>query len=245
MSLKVTTFSSKGRVTRIFSYKTNRIHHLQSDNQLNVFLLLEWNDEVINIEENVELNDLEENLDNIEELRLDKFKDKETEKVYQLHTNFLITTLDKKGKEEQIALSVKSISELERNIVIEKMEIERRYWRSKGIKFFVVTNKEINKQVINNIKWVREVGVSEAIRRNGNKEEFKENQKLKELLYYFLQKNKSEILEKVLKIFDFEKSLKEGTALYLFRYLIWSKEISINMESKINLNLKIEDIIKF
>ncbi|MDY4543766.1 MAG: hypothetical protein SPE00_00370 [Bacilli bacterium] len=77
MALKVITFSSKGRATRIFSYKTNRIHHLQSDNQLNVFLLLEWNDNVINIEENVELNDLEENLDNIEELRLDKFTDKE------------------------------------------------------------------------------------------------------------------------------------------------------------------------
>ncbi|MDY4544289.1 MAG: TnsA endonuclease C-terminal domain-containing protein [Bacilli bacterium] len=245
MALKVTTFSSKGRATRIFSYKTNRIHHLQSDNQLNVFLLLEWNDNVINIEENVELNDLEENLDNIEELRLDKFTDKETGKIYQLHTNFLITILDENDEEEQIALSVKSVSELERNIVIEKMEIEKRYWKSKGIKFFVITNKEIDKQVINNIKWSREAGAGEATKRKGDKQTFKENQKLEELLYYFLQKNKNEILNKALKLFDFEKGLKEGTALYLFRYLIWNKEISIDMKSKINLNFKTEDIIKF
>lgn len=77
LSLKVTTFNSKGRATRIYGYKTKRIHHLQSDNQLRLFLLLEWNDMVKNIEENLELKDLEITIDNVEDLRLDKFSDNE------------------------------------------------------------------------------------------------------------------------------------------------------------------------
>ena len=62
MTLKVTTFSSKGRATRIYSHKTNRIHHLQSDNQLRAFLLFEWIDLVKDIKENIELKDLEDAL---------------------------------------------------------------------------------------------------------------------------------------------------------------------------------------
>lgn len=66
LSLKVTTFSSKGRVTRIYGYKTKRIHHLQSDNQLRTFLLLEWDDRVKNIKENIELKDFEATFDDID-----------------------------------------------------------------------------------------------------------------------------------------------------------------------------------
>ena len=146
----MTTFSSKGRATRIYGYKTKRIHHLQSDNQLRLFLLLEWNDMVKNIEENVELKDLEIVIDNVEDLRLDKFSDSEGQ-LYQLHTNLLIT-IKRDNSEEQVAISVKSLSELERKTVIEKMEIERRFWKSKGIQFYVVTEKEINKQLVENIK---------------------------------------------------------------------------------------------
>ena len=133
MALKVTTFSSKGRATRIYSYKTNKIHHLQSDNQLRFFLILEWNNSVKYIEENVELKHLEATIDNLENLRLDKFTNKENQ-LYQLHTNFLISIVGSNG-EEQVAVSVKSLSELQRKTVIEKMEIERRYWKAKGVKF--------------------------------------------------------------------------------------------------------------
>lgn len=43
--------------------------------------------------------------------------------------------------EEHIAISVKSLSELERRTVIEKLKIERRYWMGKGVKFYVITEK--------------------------------------------------------------------------------------------------------
>lgn len=236
MSLKVTTFSSKGRATRIFSYKTNKIHHLQSDNQLRAFLLLEWDDKVKNIKENVVLDDLEATLYNVDNLRLDKFKDKETGDLYELHTNFLIKTTNKEKGEETVALSVKSISELQRVTVIEKMEIEKRYWKVKGIKFYVITENEIDKQFVENIKWAREALVDKGLK---NKRE------LGEKLYYFLQERKTEKLNQVLEEFDVKEHLIKGTALFIFRYLIGIKEIEIDMKKTINLNEEISFLIKF
>lgn len=235
MALKVTTFSSKGRATRIHSYKTNRIHHLQSDNQLRVFLTLEWSDKVKDIQENIEIKDLEEIIDNVENLRLDKFSDKETGQLYQLHTNFLVTIKRNNG-EEQVAVSVKSLSEIERKTVIEKMEIERRYWNEKGINFYVITEKEIDKQFAENIKWVREAFIDKSIE---NKEE------LKEKLYYFLQEHKGKVIMDALNKFDKDEELKAGTALFIFRYLIATKEIEINMKEKLDLNDSINKRINF
>ncbi len=231
----MTTFSSKGRATRIYGYKTKRIHHLQSDNQLRLFLLLEWNDMVKNIEENVELKDLEIVIDNVEDLRLDKFSDKETGQLYQLHTNFLVTT-KRDNVEEQVAISVKALSEIERRTVIEKMEIERRFWKNKSIPFYVVTEKEINKQLVDNIKWVRETLIDKSIE---NKRELAEH------LYYFLQENKQKKSNDVLAEFDDSVGTKKGTALFIFRYLIGIKEIAVDMEKSIDLNEIISVLIKF
>lgn len=235
MALKVTTFSSKGRVTRIYSCKTRKIHHLQSNNQLRIFLILEWDDSVKDIEENVELKDLEATIYNVENLRLDKFKDRETSKLYQLHTNFLVTII-RNNKAELIAVSVKSLSELERKTVIEKMEIERRYWKTKGIGFYVVTEKEINKQFVENIMWVRESFIDRSIK---NKEE------LRDKLYWFLKDNKEKQIRNVLNDFDGQENLKTGTALFILRYLIARKEIEINMKKKLDLNDSINNVINF
>lgn len=235
LSLKVTTFSSKGRATRIYGHKTKRIHHLQSDNQLRVFLLLEWNDKVKDIKENAELRNLESTIDNLEDLRIDKFSDVETGKRYELHTNFLIT-IDGEGGEEDIAISVKGVSELERKTVIEKMEIERRYWSKKEIKFFVITEQEIDKQLVDNIKWVREALVDKTV---------EDKREISEKLYYFLQENRENKVSQALQKFDEQWKLQEGTALFMFRHLIGLKEIEIDMKKRIDLNKEISDLIRF
>ena len=136
----------------------------------------------------------------------------------------------------QVAISVKSISELERKTVIEKIEIERRYWKAKQIKFYIITEKEINKQFVENIKWVREVLVNNSI-------EIKEE--IAEKLYYFLQNNVECTVINMLDEFDKVENLKFGTALFILRYLIAKKEIEINMKEKLDLNKLIQDLIKF
>lgn len=235
MALKVTTFSSKGRATRIYGYKTRKIHHLQSDNQLRMFLILEWNNKVIDIQENMELKDIELNINELDNLRLDEFMDKETGKLYKLHTNFLIK-IRTNNQEEQVAISVKSISELQRKTVIEKIEIERRYWKAKKVRFYIITEKEINKQLVENIKWVRE-----ALEYNS----FNIGEELAEKLYYFLQENMKYRISNILEEFDRIEKLKAGTALFIFRYLIGEKEIEINMKEKLDLDEYIQASIRF
>lgn len=48
--------SSQGRVHRLFGFKTKRIHHLLSDLELAIFLILDWSPDVIDIREQFPMN---------------------------------------------------------------------------------------------------------------------------------------------------------------------------------------------
>lgn len=116
------------------------------------------------------------------------------------------------------------------------MEIERRYWKAKGIKFYVITEKEIGKQFVENIKWIREALIDKSIK---NKPE------LAEKLYFFLQKYVDKKVVNVFELFEVEEDIKEGKALFIFRYLLGIKEVSVDMKKSIDLNEKVSDFIKF
>lgn len=237
MTLKVTTFSSKGRVSRVCSYKCkDKVVHLQSDNQMRLFMMFEWDDSIKNIEVNVEIHNIEQILNDIDNLKLYKFRDKGTGELFQLHTNFLVLLKSNDGIEKQIAISVKSVSELERKVVVEKLEIERRYWEAKGIRFAVITEKEIDKQFVNNIMWVRDTISDKSLR---------DKDILAEKLYYFMQDNQEGIVKNILIEFDYKECIKEGTALFLLRYLIADKQIQVDMKKSIKLNEKINNLVSF
>ena len=233
--LRVTTFSSKGRVTRIQSNKSidNRIIHLQSDNQLRAFLLFEWSDKIKKIQVNYQLDDLLEVVDNKEDLRFDKFMYKESGKFYKLHTNFLLTLIEG-GEEVNIAIAVKNTSELKRKITIEKLEIERRYWSYKSINFKIITEKELNRAFCKNILWVRDTLQQDGIE---NKESVSEK------LYWILKANKNINVDQALKLFEADNDMEQGVGLYLLRFLIATKRIKVNMKEKIKMNIPIEKSI--
>lgn len=218
--IKIHEFSSKGRATRIHGLKTNRIHHLHSDNQLRAFLLFEWSDKVIDIRESYPLLDLMEVVDKKDDLRLDRFVDKETGEPYILTTNFLVTMQNEDGDIEYFARAIKNYSELNKKSTIEKFEIERRYWLAKGVNWKVVTNKEINRQFCKNIEWVRETLVQEC-------KGVSEIKKLSEELVFLLMNNQHIRLKDLLKQFEEINELDTGIGLYLFRYLIGKKLIQM------------------
>lgn len=207
-----------------------------SDNQLRTFLLLEWSDKIMDIKTNIILDDLEIYLDEeIENLRLDIFKDKESGKTYDLYTNFLVT-VDKGVNKENIAISVKNSSNLSKKNTIEKLEIERRYWSKRYTKFYIVTDKELNRQEVNNINWCREALIDKSIL---NKDY------LAEELLVFIQKHRKKLLNEILDLFDEINNFKLGTSLFIFRYLIAIKKIKVNMKEKININKEISNIVEF
>lgn len=217
--------------------KTGRIHHLHSDNQYRAFLLFEFNSKVVDIRESFPLLDINEVIDDKEDLRFDKFADRETKEPYVLTTNFVLTVKDDDGKEILLARTIKNTTELKRKITFEKLEIERRYWQQRGVDWKVITEKQLPRQLAKNIEWVRET-MLEGSEGQLNKEE------LSAVLLRYLLENDKLSLKEILKLFDKTEGLQKGSALFLFRYLIAKKEIVIDMTKKIDLSITVNNLLK-
>ena len=229
--LTVQDFPSMGRVTRVFGWTTHRIHHFFADSQLKYFYLLDWEERVIDIREHYPLIDLDVVLKDTSGLRFDKFIDRNTKEPYVLTTTFLITLLNSGGKKRFAARSIKYASELEKKSTIEKLEIERRYWKAQGIDWGIVTNKDINNVRAKNIEWVHSAITSDN-NNNFLKDEFDDF--LDGLLYRFIDNKQS--TKKVILEYERDYSLDAGTGLLLFKRLVADKRIILDMDKPINLN---------
>lgn len=232
---KTHEFSSIGRVSRCLGIKTHRIHHLLSDNQYRAFLIFEFSNRVLDIRESYPLLDVMEVVDHNEDLRLDKFRDKETKEGYVITTNFLLTVKEPDGSERYVARTVKNTSELKRKITWEKLEIERRYWSQKGIDWKIITEKQLPRQLAKNIEWIRETMLK------GSEGDLDKEQLSLVLLKHLLE-NDELPLKETLKIFDKNEGLTKGSGLFLFRYLLAKKEIRIDMTNTIDLSSRVTDL---
>lgn len=150
--LTIQDVRSDGRSHRIKGNKTNRIHHLLSDLERNYFYLLEWADNVIDIREQFPL-EREETYAIAEEKGINHPIDKHTNTPIVLTSDFMIT-MRINGNIEYVVRTIKPSSLLNDKRVIEKFEIEREYWKQKGIDWGIVTEKEIPIQFVKNIMWV-------------------------------------------------------------------------------------------
>lgn len=229
--LTIQDFPSQGRVSRVFGWKTKRIHHLFSDNETRYFYLLEWSDRVVDIREHFPLLNIEKIIQDKDNLNLEKFVDKTSGTPYIFTTTFLITLQDLKGKYSYIARSIKASSELDKKQVIERLEIERRYWESRNIDWGLVTQKDIPVVKAKNIEWVHLAFEGEENRGISNEEKEHLSSLLKDKL-----KDSEMPIRKITSRFDKELNLESGTGLFLFKYLIGSRQIKVNMNEKIDVN---------
>lgn len=236
--IKINEFSSKGRATRIMGIKTKRIHHFHSDNQLRAFLIFEWSNKVIDIRECYPLLDLMETIDDKEDLYLDKFVDKDSGEQFVITTNFLLTIKEADGTIKYIARAVKNCSELSKNITIQKLEIEKRYWSSKNIDFKIITEKELNRNFCKNLQWIRETILDGA-------ELMPSREERSSRMYVYMLNNRNIIIKDLFKDFERRNDIDKGTALYLFRYLLGTKQIAVDMTNIIDFNCKVQDLVTF
>jgi hypothetical protein len=234
--VKTHEFSSKGRATRTMGVKIPRIFHLQSDNMYRAFLTFEFSSRILDIRESYPLLDVMEVIDYKDDLRFDKFTDKQTGEPFVITTSFLLTVKEPDGIEKYVARTVKSTSELSRKITWENLEIQRRYWQSKGVQWQIITDKQLSRQLAKNIEWVRE-----TLLEGGEGEMNKETLSL--FLLRFLLENEDQLLKEVLRTFDMREGLEKGAGLFLFRYLVAKKEICLDMNKVIDFSLPIRDIL--
>lgn len=224
-------FPSMGTATRVFSNKTNRMHHFFSNTQLMFFYLLDWDKNVVDIREHYPLLGLNDVLGNTEDLRLDKFIDKKNNLPYIITTTFLISYMIK-GKTNYAARSLKYASELGKKITQEKLEIERRYWIEKDVDWGIVTNKDINMTKAKNIEFLHSYIKLGSDNSNG----IESVTELSEGLYIRL-KQESNSVNNILKKFDSDYDLEQGSSLSIFKYLLANRRIHVNMDKPITLKM--------
>jgi hypothetical protein len=224
--IKIQDFSPRGRVSRIKGRTTNRVHHLLSDLETNVFYLFDFEEKITDIKEHYPLLDLHEVVDDLSDIKLEKFRNKKTGEEYIFTTTFVITLTDSDG-EKYLALSIRNETELYRDLLLEKLEVERRYWNKKGIRWSIITNKDIPMIKVNNIKWLY-LGDTDI----GHKEE----SYIKEVIANRITSNKCSI-KKILDNIDTELSLSLGTALVILKRMIISNEILVDLYVPINIDM--------
>lgn len=140
---------SDGRSHRIYSHKTRRVHHLLSDLELAVFLVLEWSSDITDIREQFPLK-RDETRALAAEHQLRHPSVRGVDQV--MSSDFLVDATT--GPDRQFAIQVKPVNELAQPGTIEKLELERRYWQLKQIPWFLVTEEEIDLVIKQNIEWL-------------------------------------------------------------------------------------------
>jgi len=147
--LTVRDFPSLGIVSRVKGQTTGRIYHLMSTNETNLFYSLDWSDNVLDIREQYPLSDLTEAIEIAERARIRYPYDNKSGFPYVMTSDFYVETTS-----GAVILAVKPTSELDKPRVLEKLEIERRYWKVLNVKWELVTEREINQAKARNIEWL-------------------------------------------------------------------------------------------
>ena len=78
----------------------------------------------------------------------------------RMTTDFLVTMENK----SRLAVSVKaSRADLESNRTIEKLYLEKQYWKSQGVTFSLVFKSDVNMTAVNNIRLITEFYTPESV----------------------------------------------------------------------------------
>lgn len=218
-------FPSDGFSSRQPGWKSNRVCHFLSNNELRYFYLLEWADNVTDIREQYPMK-LEDTLRIAEQLGIKHPINTKNDVPYVMTSDFMITMSDN-GKETNIVRTIKPASNLEKKNVIEHFEIERRYWAEMDVDWGIVTDKDIPRTFVSNIEWAYYSYYLDSY----NELSIQELPYYGEILKERLQEYDGRIVH-VASAFDKEMNLIPGTALDILKHLIARKEVIMDMQSK-------------
>jgi hypothetical protein len=151
-AIQVRDFSSKGLSTQGNGWKTGRTHHFLSNLEFSYFYALEWSPIVSDIREQYPLP-IEETLEIAKQCNISHPINSDTQKSNAMTTDFVVTIRQNIGIVNQ-ARTLKYCEELQKPRVLEKLEIERRYWELRNISWGIVTEREIPDVLVENVKWL-------------------------------------------------------------------------------------------
>lgn len=227
--LKVSDFPSLGRVHRVFGHKSQRTHHLLSDLELSVFLLLEWHREVTQIREQFPLErDLTRRLSSEAMMEHSRFAGIDQ----YLSSDFLVDSTNE--QEPRFVLQAKYKDALDDARTVEKLELERRYWQEKGLPWYLITEADIPATVSKNILWLYP-----SQRNEHGDSEFTQQQI--ELYAHHFAKRPDQTLLAICKELDAAYDLPLGESLYEVRALLAKRYFTFDLFVPVN-KLKAKDV---
>lgn len=226
--LQIQDVASQGLATRIKGYKTGRIHHFLSKTELELFLLFEWSEKVIDIKEQFPL-DQPETIALAKELGFKHPTDPRTQESIVMTTDLVLTVRQPVGKKE-FARTVKFSKDLLNPRVLEKLEIERLYWKERNIDWGIVTERDIDKVLAKNIGWVRTFSEPGSLPPSLEVDNIP---KVERFLYRFV-KDRAVPLRSITKSSDTKFSLDPGSSLSLVKHLIATREWIVKMSQPIH-----------
>lgn len=231
--LKIQDVPSEGLVTRLRGNKIRRQYEFFSNLEKEYYMLLEFSDKVIDIQEQFPLLYREETIAIADQLGIKHPSDPSTDENIVMTTDFLIT-IKENDKAKKLARTVKPFEKLDNRRIIEKFEIERLYWKQKDIDWGIVTEKEINKIIANNIEQIRSFDYLEDKIgfENLNKEQI--SSLVNEFKYNLIGNNV--VIRKITDSFDEKMYLMKGTSIAIFKHLVFTKQIKINLETKLSID---------
>lgn len=233
--LTVGDLSSQGRSHRVIGHLTQRTHHLFSDMELAAFLLLEWNPAVTDIREQFPLR-VEDTMALAEEANI---RHPEAGGHTQIMSSDFVIDVSAQSGPQRLAIQVKVSSDLKDARTVEKLELERRYWKTKGIPWYLITEKQMPRTVMENLNLLYSARVQgESM-----------DVLFKSLPAYvdILEDNPNTMLPDIGMLVDQSYSLDAGTSLARLRALMALRamtfDISIPWRKLVSHDLKVvEDI---
>lgn len=225
--ITVQDFPSLGRISRIKGLKSKRQHEFLSTLEKKYFFLLDFSPKVENIREQYPLLPIEDTLLIAQELGIEHPTNPKTKELEALSTDFLITLIDRNGETVEIARTLKYKKDLLEKRVLEKFEIERQYFKKLGIDWGIVTEEDINDSAA---MFIEDLYDYQDLR---NFESFKDidNETIEDMKLFFINKciDYEGPLKNMCFYFDKTMDLSLGSGIVMFKHLLISKNISINI----------------
>lgn len=159
--LTVFDVPSMGRVHRVTGLTTGRTHHLLSDGEYRYLLQCDWQPEITDIREQFPLDrELTYRIARALKIRHPRTQDGTP---YVMTTDFLLT--EEVGSSRRlIARTYKQSQVLSTPRVLQKLEIERRYWQYYDVDWAVVTEQDVDLQLVRNVQVVRPFNSLDGLR---------------------------------------------------------------------------------
>jgi hypothetical protein len=154
---KIQDVSSYGLCHRIQSeWTTGRETHLLSNLERDWFFVFDWSPIVIDIREQFPLLPLQETQAIAAECGVNHPVDRRSKEGHPvvLTSDFRLTVRIGNQTVDQIR-TVKYVQSLSSQRVLEKFEIERRYWARRGVDWAIVTNRDLPRNLARNIELLR------------------------------------------------------------------------------------------